>query len=992
MGFITWLCHSLFAFLLMDASATGPLAEALVTFSPSRTHTSPAGKLRHLSTDQGALLQTALGASPVGSEKNDVPMVSPSLDLNPESIAGNHDPVRQGKRQPEFGPEPLFTDMFLENKMELSSSANFLTPANKYWTELLQNSFPPGSLMPGSSLLVTEAAEEPFPDSSQHATGDNLILSPQRQSSHGWDGSPASKEASSMASSLSLPSPAGHWKPSPLPFDSDLFNPVPSVELPSSFWPTLDIKSLSAKPTASPSLDLESQPPLGSHQANSSPEVEKRNDHSLQVNLEEEMGMPPTRFQQERSSRKALPHLTSAFPLLSSLEASSSGILEEQDRAAHSDNQTPINVSPSARSASTWPAYNREKASDCVSSMTVSPTVEEMEATADAPSYFLPSPPLFITLHTDWNSAMSDWGIAWEFHIYGVGSLFGLVAFISLLSLLCLPFRCPSGCRFFIALDLLLLIVGCSRAFSLFYDAYSHQERLPAFAALLLYDVTFPCLTSSFGVVFLLLSLRSRMQLSYSRVQHPCVLAAIVFLHFLVSVGAIVTVDLLHQFPFLLFISQGLFVIMAAILSMSFFIFYCLVKSDTMLICDLKNSMLPTNYLNRCPFLDLSDWSRAARTALFSATFGLFNAGLQLYAMLHALGYAGTHIFSPWPWWAFQLGFRLCELGMSLPLALVGIYPVFCSNETPRFQCWAKFFCLSPGHVTMKAPILPNNYQWASSQHEKLVICDNIARSNSEFLPLYTVVEKHMSVGEDIDLIHQSNKSMETQGCDINLKRDCGSKASSFTSIQMDSDSTVDFRPPSPINLRRSIDEALFSEAVIPRSLFHGTALTSNFSLNIRSPIIRDNSILKEKISDHGLYRTSSCLEMETIQPRGNPTLNTSRPDTTVSSPERWRGGNSSSSSLYKLSMDGSSLVLCSSPEKASCSSSFNFEKKAYVNLSQTNPSHFSQVPGLYQALPPPSQESLDFFSQQDTALQEEFVDICRQIDTLSISSDTIDL
>nr|XP_033815475.1 proline-rich transmembrane protein 4 [Geotrypetes seraphini] len=979
MGFITWLHHYCLAVILIDFRAVGATAEPLATSSPFQTRTSPAEKHQ----------QVPLVASPTRSEKNDDAMVSPAQDLNPENRAGNDEPIGQEEGKSVFDPQPFFTGMLLEDKTELSSSINLFTPVNKYWTELPQNPFTSVSLMPGSHFLITESVEEPSHGSSQHATGNNLIQFPWQQSTHGKDDLPAREEANSAASRLSLSPPSGWHRTSPqLPFDSEFLNPVPTVELSSSYRPILDINSLIVKPTILPTLDLESKPSLGIHQANYSPEVELKNDYSLRSSLEEKAGKLPTHFQQERSSKEEVSDLVSVLPLLSSLKPRNT--LEKQDTAACSDNLAPTKDDAHASSAST--DYNREKSTGYTSSMTPSPTIQDVEATAHVPSYFLPSPPLFITLHADWNSAMSDWGIAWEVHIYGAGSLFGLVAFISLLSLLCLPFRCPAGCKFFIVLDLLLLTVGCSRAFCLFYDAYSHQERLPAFAALLLYDVTFPCLTSSFGVVFLLLSLRSRMQFSHSWFQHPCVLAAVVFLHFLVSVGAIVTVDLLHQFPFLLFISQGVFVIMAAILSISFFIFYCLVKSDTVLIYDLKSSMLPTNYLNRCPFVDLADWSRATHTALFSATFGLFNAGLHLYAILHALGYGGTHIFSPWPWWAFQLGFRLCELGMSLPLALVGIYPVFCSNETPRFRCWTKFFCLSPSHVTMKAPILSNDYQWASSQHEKLVICDTIAQSNSEFLPLYTVVEKHMSFDEDIDLTYHSSKSMETKGCDANMKRGCESKTSSFTSIQMDSDSTVDFRPPSPINLRRSIDEALFSEALIPKSLFHGTALSSNFSLNIKSPVILDNNVLKEKITDRGLYRTSSCLEMETMQPRGHATLNISKPETAASSPEKWRGGNSSSSSPYKLSMNGSSLVLCSSPEKFGCSSSFNFEKKAYVNLSQTNPSYVPQVPGLYQTLPPPSQDSLDFLSHQDTALQEEFVDICRQIDTLSISSDTIDL
>ncbi|XP_064417194.1 proline-rich transmembrane protein 4-like [Latimeria chalumnae] len=451
--------------------------------------------------------------------------------------------------------------------------------------------------------------------------------------------------------------------------------------------------------------------------------------------------------------------------------------------------------------------------------------------------------------------------------------------------------------------------------------------------------------------------------------------------------GVILAVVFLNQLSFLFFMSQGVFVILATLLLVAFFIFYCHVKSDTMHIYDLKCSTPPTDNLNRCPFADFRDWSRAAKTTIVSAVFGLFCAGLQLYAMLHALGFSGIGVFNPWPWWAFQLGLRLCEVGMSLPLALVGVYPLFCSNEAPKRNCWSKIISLSSTHTAMKAPILPNNYQWASSHHEKLVICDIIARSDSECLPLYTLVGKSLSSGEDVVLLSHTNRGIEAKDLDLNLKYSSGSKAPSFISVQMDSDSTVDLRPPSPINLRRSIDEALFSEALIPESLFQDTKLysSSNLSLNVRSPV--ENA--KEKNADRGLYRTSSCVEMEIVQVKREFTASSSNLSTTVSSPGRWRG--SSASSFYKLSQDGSSLVLCSSPEKLDCPSS-SAEKRSFRNSSQMSLCRVSQAQRQYRALSPPSQESVDIVGHPDLVLQAEFIDVCKQIDELSVSSETIDL
>uniref|UniRef100_A0A8C5QMT5 Proline-rich transmembrane protein 3/4 domain-containing protein n=1 Tax=Leptobrachium leishanense TaxID=445787 RepID=A0A8C5QMT5_9ANUR len=616
---------------------------------------------------------------------------------------------------------------------------------------------------------------------------------------------------------------------------------------------------------------------------------------------------------------------------------------------------------------------------NCNISDILSATPHEAEPTVNGRSTILSSPPIFITLHSDWNTSVADWGVAWEALVYGSVGLFGTVALLALLSIFCLVFRCPPGSFYFAVLHLLLISVSSSRAFALFYDAYGHQDRLPVFTAILLHDLAFPCMTSSFGIAFLLLSSRGRLQYSSPKFPRLCVLCVAVFLHFVVTAGAVVIVDLLQQFLFLLLVSRGVYVVLTTLLSLSFFVFYCLGKAQNTQIYDLKSSTPPTEYTSRCPFADSKDWNKVACTVLVSAFFGLLNSGLQLYAMLYALGYGGSIVFGPWPWWAFQMSSTVCEVGMCLPLAVVGAYPIFCANNMGRTNCWTKLFHLSPGHVTMKAPILASNSQWASSQHEKL-ICDTIVRSDSEFFPLYTLVEKRMSVGEELSLIYHSSKSLEVPGLSLYN----GSKTPSFISVQMDSDSTVDFHPPSPINLRRSIDEALFSESLIPQSLFHGTALASSLSLTIRSATQLEDCVFKEKAADRGLYRTSSCMEIETGLPTPEPVItSTSTQEPTGSSyPGTWKGGESTTSSLCKMSLDGSSLVLCSSPEHAG-NTNYTSDKK-YESSRQSQ--------GVYHTLSPPSQESLDVSSNVESNLRDNLIDVFGPIDSLSVASDTIDL
>ncbi len=440
-----------------------------------------------------------------------------------------------------------------------------------------------------------------------------------------------------------------------------------------------------------------------------------------------------------------------------------------------------------------------------------------------------PAPHMFVALYSDWNSALATWGSAWEAHIYGLGTVFCLVALASTLNLMCLPLQYPSGCGYFALVSLCLVAAGCTRAFVLVYDAYGYQDRMASTeASLLLYEAAFPCMTAAFGLVFLLLSMRSRMQLSYSAFQRPCFLACLVLLHFAAAFGPVVLFHVDQQvYLFLSLISRGAFVALATFLSAAYFVFYCYVHADSKHIYHLNNtSPTPAERYNRCPFAESRDWNRAAAAVLLCAIFSLACAGLQLYAMLHALGIAGSaESFRPWPWWTFQFSCRVCEAVICLTLVLVVAQPVYCSDHLPQpGSCWTEL-------LGAKSPIIPGSYQWTLSHQEKLAICDPIGHGETECLPLYTLVDDRLSSLNGLDLLYHSNRALAYRDLDL-PNTGAPSVGSSCTS-----DSTADLRPPSPINLRRSIDEALFSESLFPMmSLFSPLRpfTSSDHSLNGR--------------------------------------------------------------------------------------------------------------------------------------------------------------
>uniref|UniRef100_A0ABI7WX88 Proline-rich transmembrane protein 3/4 domain-containing protein n=1 Tax=Felis catus TaxID=9685 RepID=A0ABI7WX88_FELCA len=557
----------------------------------------------------------------------------------------------------------------------------------------------------------------------------------------------------------------------------------------------------------------------------------------------------------------------------------------------------------------------------------------------------------FLTLEADWAEARARWGLAWEAHVYGVGTLFGLVALLALLALALLPWRCPPGAPCLALLDLLLLSAGTTRAFPLFYDAYGHRDRLPPLAWLLLQDLPLPCLAAGLGLACLLLA-RPRPP------RCPAGLAALLLLGLGLAAAAALGSAAHRPLRPLRLASRGLHAFLAALLSGLLLALSCWGGRRRRAGAPLGGSgfkgatPLPQA---RSPFAPRESWRRAARTAPVAGTFGLLSGALQGYEVLHALGYGGQPgLEGPWPWWAFQLGLRLGEVGVALPLALLGLYPALCSPRVPP-RCWAKLFRLSPGHA---APLLPGG--WVTGPPDKEPLGGAIARGDAELLQLCALA------GPGPDLLLQGGGCRGFEGAAANP---APSPASSPCS-----DYTVDFRPPSPINLRRSIEEALCSEALLTPGLFQGPAYG-------------------EALPGLGLYRTASLGAKTGAGPneRSEEALGSPAPQE-LPSPGAWPAGSSASSgSLCGLSRDSSSMLLCSSPDRPP-------RCPLVCVLSPPRPSGSSpSLPGSgsYQALSPPSRDSPEPTLELQAAealLQEQFLDACRQIDELSVGSDTIDL
>lgn len=642
---------------------------------------------------------------------------------------------------------------------------------------------------------------------------------------------------------------------------------------------------------------------------------------------------------------------------------------------------------------------------------------------------------LFVPLYSDWNSALATWGFAWEAHIYGLGSVFAAFGLASVVCLFGLPLRCPSGIPYFILLHLFLAAFAGIQAFTLTYDAYGHQDRLPPPLSLLLAALPFPCFTAAFSLAILLLSFRSRMYLplrlanstSSSILPKPCPLLCMSLLHFAASLGCVGILELFPHLPTLiLLLPQAVFVCLTIVLSCSYLIFYCFVKVTAKHVYRLNDSGegggSPELIRDaKCPFANTEDWERAAGAGVGASLCLLGCGGLRVYGILHALGLGGVegYGFQPWPWWGFHMGCRLCEVGVSLGLSLIGAHPLFCHNKTSiqspsptRPGSWSRLSCSVPAQGlplpsqgAASSPLVSTHNSW--NKQAKVDNCEVPSKRQSEALPLFSMVD---SPENGLDRVAKTGQNQTTilplpaptspPHARLNTAQ---SQRSSQDSLQADTDSTVDLRPPTPINLSRSIDQALFSESIFSPSVFGMPRMFFASSSQSLSSPGQEKAGQGLSSVEGALYRTSSCGDVD--QENVLSSLRPSHPHSSLTpqikpqtSPVEWD---------WKGSISGSTQGLCNHAKDAKKLRSHSWANRGQ-NFAQSSIPR--AIPHLshhrrYRTLSLASQDSrgsgrlaeskrLSASKQLewDLAVQAEFVSVCKQIDAFSVCSDTIEL
>ncbi|XP_071805847.1 uncharacterized protein [Asterias amurensis] len=135
------------------------------------------------------------------------------------------------------------------------------------------------------------------------------------------------------------------------------------------------------------------------------------------------------------------------------------------------------------------------------------------------------------------------WGIWWPVHRYFFGALFLLLSIYALYAtiLRVMNNRRRDGIRsrkavqpVFTCINLLVFVLGSSNAIMLFLDPYLKYQRIPVLAAVILFNMPYPCMTSAFSLVLWVLLSISKMRISKSaKLRSACFLSAVIASHFI---------------------------------------------------------------------------------------------------------------------------------------------------------------------------------------------------------------------------------------------------------------------------------------------------------------------------------------------------------------------------------------------------------------------------------------------------------------------------
>nr|XP_033782676.1 proline-rich transmembrane protein 3 [Geotrypetes seraphini]XP_033782677.1 proline-rich transmembrane protein 3 [Geotrypetes seraphini]XP_033782678.1 proline-rich transmembrane protein 3 [Geotrypetes seraphini]XP_033782679.1 proline-rich transmembrane protein 3 [Geotrypetes seraphini] len=481
--------------------------------------------------------------------------------------------------------------------------------------------------------------------------------------------------------------------------------------------------------------------------------------------------------------------------------------------------------------------------------------------------------------HLQWEDMQHTLSFAWELHVYGSGVLFVILSLISLVNLIGSPILHIYNLPYIMLSNALLFGVGLLRAIFFFSDPYGTKAMFSPRVVLVLYNITFPLMITTFGVSILLMLKVAQLKILSPRLQSLPLLVVVGVIHFVILLSADLFAHVLN--PSVNVILHVLSASWGSFLMVGSFVAHLKLRKNMETILGQAQRVssscedtldLQTQRRNpKCLFTSF-------RVLLVCSISGLLCCVLQVYAVLWLFGILGKANEFSWAWWFLQFWFRIFELVLCFGLVFIAshIFCQWCDNS--EHTCWSKILRYLCTYNKTEVPEYPNNcFDWPNGIQDRVAnndISKSLIRNQSENVPLKALKDNN-EINANVPFFNKRESSSSPivkprLGAMFNPKTQNVAMGRSYTSICFEKDSVLslmdlEFRPPSPINLSRSIDEALFREHLVRDSIFNDSSLQypSYLSRQDSCSSLKENSAFNQTVdpllsSDLKLRRNSN--------------------------------------------------------------------------------------------------------------------------------------
>lgn len=407
-----------------------------------------------------------------------------------------------------------------------------------------------------------------------------------------------------------------------------------------------------------------------------------------------------------------------------------------------------------------------------------------------------------------WEDMRRTLAFAWELHVFGSASLFILMAVLAVVGMAGACTLPHPVCDALILANGLLILSGTLRGVLFVVDPYGTRQILSRAILAALHNIPLQLLLWA-QITLALVTLRGLNLFFYPvKLQHPWVVGGLAMSHCIpLLVADLCSPTLSHSLPLLLHT-----------LSLCWGLPFCM-------------GILPKSFSHLHPFLrsSLPQWvpsqrieKRAKRVIAVCAFLGALCCSLQMYSLLWLYGLLGNWRRFGWGWWLSQFWARILELAWGFSLLILGSWIFWMPSlghsrgdhgqgrsdvsKVVEKNLWGRILA-----SLQRGPLRKSEKSWED------LMPSNWAKYN---LSKTGFINKAMCPYDD----HTSSGVTECKPDPVStsttdsqttlLWQQVGERECVLSLIEFD------MRPPSPINLRRSIDNALHHGQLVAGGLF----------------------------------------------------------------------------------------------------------------------------------------------------------------------------